>query len=420
MTRYAPRLMVLLLCGSALAGCASAPQDIASATGGKTAGSAVKAQLNDLANSPGDLDSSVRQAQLARVAGQYDQAVHILSQLMLVAADDPRVMSEYGKTLAQQGRATEAVQFLGRASELSPNDWTVYSALGVAYDQMGNQPMARTAYERALALKPGEASVLNNYALSRMLANDPDGARILIGRAEIAGGAADPKIARNIALVNQLAPSPEMLAAAAVHKPATEQMAASRLPVTQAPQVQLPIVIPAPPAIASTGAPRPLLAQQSAPVPAPQAPQPRQVAQAPQPAPRAQVAQQNLPAMPVLAMPAPSSLYAPYQAVVMQRVPVDPLAGPVKPAIHLVPPHAVTKAMQAPDATGPDAKGVAIAKPVLPKTADAKPVPAAQNKAAPAPNKTADARNETKPDAKPVKGKNVVPALRMTVDARQP
>ena len=104
--------------------------------------------------------------------------MHILSQLMLVASDDPRVVSEYGKTLAQKGRAQEAVQFLTRASELQPNDWTLYSALGVAYDQLGNQSAARIAYEHALTLQPGEASVLNNYALSRMLANDLPGPRI--------------------------------------------------------------------------------------------------------------------------------------------------------------------------------------------------------------------------------------------------
>ena len=73
---------------------------------------------------------------------------------MLVASDDPRVVAEYGKSLAQKGRAQDAVEFLNRAIELSGNDWTLYSALGVSYDQLGNQTAARTAYEHALALKP--------------------------------------------------------------------------------------------------------------------------------------------------------------------------------------------------------------------------------------------------------------------------
>src|SRR5476649_249262 len=176
MLRFAPRLMAVFLSGIALTGCATfasdAPKQAAAAPKDKTV--AVDK------NAPTDLDGGIRQAQLMRVAGHYDDAIHILSQLMLVASDDPRVVSEYGKALAQQGRAQDATEFLNRAIELSANDWTLYSALGVSYDQLGNQVSARTAYEHALALRPEEASVLNNYALSRMLAGDPEGARILI------------------------------------------------------------------------------------------------------------------------------------------------------------------------------------------------------------------------------------------------
>ena len=44
---------------------------------------------------------------------------------------------------------------------------------------------------------------------------------------------------------------------------------------------------------------------------------------------------------PAAPMPQPSApLYAPYQAVVMERVPVDPLAGPVKPVAHAAAPRA--------------------------------------------------------------------------------
>ena len=67
----------------------------------------------------------------------------------------------------------------------------------MAYDQVGNQTAAKSAYEHALQLRPGEPSVLNNYALSRMLANDQANARALMGRARIAGGEKDPKIARS-------------------------------------------------------------------------------------------------------------------------------------------------------------------------------------------------------------------------------
>src|SRR5882672_6191573 len=143
-----------------------------------------------------NLDDSIRQAQMLRLAGSYPEAIKHLSQLMMVASDDGRVISEYGKTLTAMGRASDAVGFLTRAQQLQPGDWTIYSAMGVAYDQIGDQKNAQIAYEQALAIKPGEPSVLNNYALSRMLAKDPEAARKLAARAESAGGASDAKIAR--------------------------------------------------------------------------------------------------------------------------------------------------------------------------------------------------------------------------------
>ncbi len=139
-----------------------------------------------------------------RLAGNYDDATRILSQLMLVAADDPRVVSEYGKTLLQRGRTQDAVQFLSRAVQLDATDWTTYSALGVAYDQVSDARSAKDAYEHALALQPNEASVLSNYALSRMLAHDDHAGQCPHARSprqKASGGTADPKIARNIAMI---------------------------------------------------------------------------------------------------------------------------------------------------------------------------------------------------------------------------
>ena len=73
-----------LFSATALAGCAST--GIASLTGGKTAEQAQKEALATPDKSmPTDLEGGIRQAQLMRQAGHYDDAIKILSQLMLVA-----------------------------------------------------------------------------------------------------------------------------------------------------------------------------------------------------------------------------------------------------------------------------------------------------------------------------------------------
>lgn len=266
--RSAVLVASLLLCGSVLTGCASENAGAQANIGQHKDVSAGQTG----AALPTDVDSGVRQAQLARLAGHYDEAIHTLSQLMLVAADDPRVVGEYGKTLVEKGRAQEAVQFLTRATELQPKDWTLYSALGVAHDESGDQNSARQAYMHALALKPDEPSVLNNYALSRMLAGDPAMARELIASAAKAGGASDPKIARNIALVNSLAPAQTPMSMAQVPAAKAPAEVASRAPAT---------------------APTPITSA---------------------------------------ALPAgPAAIAKTNPQVVMEPVPVDPLAGPVKP-----------------------------------------------------------------------------------------
>jgi Flp pilus assembly protein TadD len=239
-SRSAAPFIALLLCGTALAGCASddaappAPQQ------------AQAADADILAN-PGNLADDIRHAQEQRAAHDLDGATRTLSQLMLMAPDDPRVVGEYGKVLAERGRAQEAVQFLTRATQLRSNDWSIYSALGVAEDQLGKLTDARAAYEQALALKPNEPSVLNNYALSRMLANDPATAQRLMAMAVAHGGGADPKIARNIALINSLAPQPAAPAPVEsrptpLHAPVAENLAPATQHMPAAPRVVMEAV----------------------------------------------------------------------------------------------------------------------------------------------------------------------------------
>ncbi|HJT43606.1 MAG TPA: tetratricopeptide repeat protein [Rhizomicrobium sp.] len=302
-----------------------------------------------------NLEDSIRQAQMLRLAGQYPDAIKHLSQLMMVAADDVRIIGEYGKTLAAMGRASDAVQFLTRAQQMQPRDWTVYSALGVALDQLGNQKEAQVAYEQALTIKPEEPSVLNNFALSRMLAKDPEMARALMTRAEAAGGRSDAKIARNITMIRSLA-------------------------------AEMPVASSAPA--------------------------------------RAPVAQVQKQVVPQIAPP-------PVERVVMQRVPADPLAGPVQPVAKPKPANATPTATHAPrplqqaaPVTKTETAVVApAAKPVASSPAPSQPVKTAET--APGPVKAAEPAKftpalrtaNTKPE--PVKAAEAVkqPAVAPTTPA---
>lgn len=152
---------------------------------------------------PTDIGGAVDLAKTQRSAGDLDGATATLSQLVLVAPDDPRVLGEYGKILLDRGATTDALAFLQRAIELNPGEWSFYSAQGVAFAQSGDFRSAQMAFGRALMLKPNDPIVLNNFALAHLQAGNLDQAEALLLRATMAG-ASFPKVAQNLALVRQM------------------------------------------------------------------------------------------------------------------------------------------------------------------------------------------------------------------------
>ncbi len=271
-------------------------------------------------NAPMDLNTALVKAQLSRKTGDFVEASKILSQLVLFAPDDSRVMGEYGKTLAAQGKSDDALAFLDRAIQIRPDDWTFYSAAGVAFDQKGQYPQAQASYARALALKPGEPSVLNNAALSYMQSGDLDTAEQMIRQAA-ATSPDKSRIEYTIAMVER----------AKASRP--QRSSPAQAPVTSAPAPQAPAVI-------ASIAP---------------APQPPQATYTPEPEPAEPITNSDAPAIesselpppeapvedwvdvtPVVAAPEieiPSTSLASLQSnptVMMQAVPKDNLAGPVQ------------------------------------------------------------------------------------------
>lgn len=260
------------------------------------------------ASTQATVQSELQRAQAERASGDLDGAAKAVQQLMLVAADNPQVVGEYGKILAEQGHAKDAIGFLSRATQHS-TDWSLFSALGVAYDQNDDHAGARKAYERALALKPGEPSVLNNYAVSRMLTGDYAGAVQTLSQLQKADGA-NPKIAANLAKAEALLAEHPVKAMA----PVAQAQAAK-------PQPQKP------PAVAVASLPqapfaKPGVVMQK--IPSDPLAGPVRAANG---APRTLIAASRL----TLAAEA-AKLHEPAGAIVMQKVPADPKAGPVKTA----------------------------------------------------------------------------------------
>ena len=166
---------------------------------------------------PGDAQVAVRFSHALRAIDNAPEAMRVIGQAARMAPLDADVQLEYGKVLIANERAHEAVRPIQTAIAYGAGeDFGAHSALGVAYDKTGRHEQARASYDRALAIKPGAAQVLNNKGLSYALEGEAQLAeRTLRVAAASPGGTA--RMRQNLALVLSLqgqADEAEMLARA--------------------------------------------------------------------------------------------------------------------------------------------------------------------------------------------------------------
>jgi Flp pilus assembly protein TadD len=80
------------------------------------------------------------------------------------AASDWKTENAYGSQMARKGFWREALFRYQKAAALKPGDAQVQSNLAVAYESVGDTTHALGAYKRALELAPEDAKIKRNYA----------------------------------------------------------------------------------------------------------------------------------------------------------------------------------------------------------------------------------------------------------------
>ncbi|MDH3265653.1 MAG: tetratricopeptide repeat protein [Gammaproteobacteria bacterium] len=90
--------------------------------------------------------------------------------------DNSAALEGVGLIYVSEGRDEQAIHNLTRAVAIDASLWRSHNVLGVYADKAGDYAAAQRHYERALAVNPGAAHVLNNFGYSRYLAGDVDGA----------------------------------------------------------------------------------------------------------------------------------------------------------------------------------------------------------------------------------------------------
>ena len=102
-------------------------------------------------------------------------ATFVLAGLLALAATpvkadsrgDAKKPVEFGIQVAQKGLWREAIYRWERATQIDPSYAAALNNLAIAYEHEGELAKARSAYEKALELEPGNALIKQNYELFR-------------------------------------------------------------------------------------------------------------------------------------------------------------------------------------------------------------------------------------------------------------
>lgn len=149
---------------------------------------------------PHDIQASIGLSKELRKEKQYDEALGIMLRATAIAKNDPYLLAEMGKTMAERGSPHEALKFLNPAAHRLPADWTIMSARGTALDQLENHREAQEAYQMALTYSPENPVVLTNYGLSLAMEGRLGEAENLLRRA-VAHPKASREVKLNLALI---------------------------------------------------------------------------------------------------------------------------------------------------------------------------------------------------------------------------
>lgn len=159
------------------------------------------------AENPKDATAALRYARHLKAAGKSRDALAVLDKAADAGAANPAFLAEHGLLALQHGDARRAQELLQKAGPETTRDWRVPSGLGVALATLGRQDEAQKHFKRALALSPNNPIVLNNLAMSHILARRIDTAEALLKTAKGAGSERE-HLAQNLTLAMALKGQP--------------------------------------------------------------------------------------------------------------------------------------------------------------------------------------------------------------------
>ncbi len=128
-----------------------------------------------LRGSPNDPEPALGLAETYLALGDLETAGRLFGVVASTegGAGDARLLQGRGLVALGQGRTDAAIGFLEQSVERDPDHWRAWAGLGRAYARQGKSRQARTAFDRAEAVAPSPAVVINDLGMLNLEENDP-------------------------------------------------------------------------------------------------------------------------------------------------------------------------------------------------------------------------------------------------------
>src|SRR5262245_45054626 len=130
---------------------------------------ATDASSKEFAKDSRNAEKAIAYARNIKAIGEKQQALEVLQHAANFNATNRALNSEYGRLALELDQLSVAQRLLEAADDPGNPDWRVISARGTVLAKQGSYRDAIPYYERALALAPNQASILNNLALAHAM-----------------------------------------------------------------------------------------------------------------------------------------------------------------------------------------------------------------------------------------------------------
>jgi len=119
---------------------------------------------------PDNIKILTRYARATYELGGYEEALRLYEQLGALTDYECRATVGMGKAQLKMARPIVAGQFFAQCLQMDPDNEAALVGRAIAYDAVDQSSLALVFYRRAIAQRPDEAGLRNNYALSLLVA----------------------------------------------------------------------------------------------------------------------------------------------------------------------------------------------------------------------------------------------------------